>query len=133
MFVCLTYVEIHFKKPVTGERAAALKAMCPLDVFDIEDMGSGSGSSSTSSDAKAVAARPRDCTMCRECIRTGDWADYIELRRISDHFIFSVETVGCLAPERIVRDVSTFISWKSCSIYIYIPYSNCGLFLFFFL
>jgi hypothetical protein len=76
--------------------------MCPLDVFDIEDMGGG--------DYKAVAARPRDCTMCRECIRTDDWSDYIELRRISDHFIFSVESVGCLAPERIVRDVSICVS-----------------------
>jgi DNA-directed RNA polymerase alpha subunit len=47
--------------------------------------------------------------MCRECIRTDDWSDYIELRRISDHFIFSVESVGCLAPERIVRDVSILV------------------------
>ena len=52
--------EIVFPQPVTGELAQELKEMCPLEVFDIEDMGGV---------ATAVAKRPRDCTMCRECIR----------------------------------------------------------------
>ena len=70
--------------------------MCPMDVFDIEDVRRV---------PTAVAARPRECTMCRECIRTGDWSEYVELRRVANHFIFKVESVGALAPEVIVAEV----------------------------
>jgi DNA-directed RNA polymerase I and III subunit RPAC1 len=70
-----------------------------MDVFDIEDVHRV---------PTAVAARPRECTMCRECIRTGDWSEYVELRRVANHFIFKVETVGALAPEVIVAEVNCF-------------------------
>lgn len=60
--------------------------MCPMNVFDIEDLGnaevsgkkgkgaksskpSASGTEEQSATARAVVARPRDCTMCRECVR----------------------------------------------------------------
>ena len=89
--------DIRFLKRVTGERATELKSMCPLNVFDIEDIRGK---------PTAVAARPRDCTMCRECIRTGDWNEYVELRRTADHFIFKVESVGAIPPQEIVREVS---------------------------
>ncbi len=70
--------------------------MCPLQVFDIEDIGGV---------AHAKVARPRDCTMCRECIRTKDWSEYVDLRRVANHFIFSVESSGCLPPEILVQEV----------------------------
>lgn len=81
-----------------GEAARELKAMCPMNVFDIEDMGGGRGPA-------AVVARPRDCTMCRECIRQEGWSDKVKLRRKADHFLFSVESTGSLAPETIVLEV----------------------------
>lgn len=64
---------------VRDELARELKAKCPLDVFDIEDIGSGS--------VQATVARPRDCTMCRECIRDPEWSERVKLGRINDHFI----------------------------------------------
>lgn len=36
---------------------------------------------------QAVVARPRDCTMCRECIRDPEREKRIKLRRVRDHFI----------------------------------------------
>jgi len=51
-------------------------------VFDIEDVG-GVGT--------AVAARPRSCSMCRECIREPQWDERVKLSRVKDHFIFSIE------------------------------------------
>lgn len=63
-----------------GEKAEKLKAKCPMKVFDIEDSGS------------IVVARPRDCTMCRECIieRGGDgsseWSEKIKLLRDGSYF-----------------------------------------------
>lgn len=70
--------------------------MCPLDVFDIEDLGGK---------PTATVARPRDCTMCRECIRQEGWADRVLLRRVADHFIFTVESTGCIPPVEIVKQV----------------------------
>jgi DNA-directed RNA polymerase I and III subunit RPAC1 len=78
--------------------------MCPLQVFDIEDMGGVQ---------TAVAARPRDCTMCRECIRKEGWAEKVELRRQADHFIFSVESVGQLDPALIVKQSIAILKEKS--------------------
>jgi hypothetical protein len=71
-----------------------------MQVFDIEDIVGV---------PTAVVARPRDCTMCRECIRTDNWSERVQLRRKADHFLFSVESVGSLAPEVIVREVSEYI------------------------
>ena len=51
--------------------------------IDIEDLGKGQ--------RQAVAARPRDCTMCRECVRRPGWAETVRLSRVPNHFIFSVE------------------------------------------
>ena len=79
-----------------------------MNVFDIEDIGGDNNSSkagrgkkstkpSTSSSnsssatdegvsptATAVVARPRDCTMCRECVRHVDagWEQRVQVRRL---------------------------------------------------
>lgn len=96
--------EIVLTQKITGEKAIELKNKCPMQVFDIEDLGGVS---------TAVVARPRDCTMCRECIRTEDWAEKVQLKRKADHFLFSVETAGSLAPEFIVRDAISILKDKS--------------------
>lgn len=36
---------------------------------------------------KGVVKRPRDCTLCRECIRKPEQARRIKLEQVSDHFI----------------------------------------------
>ncbi|KAJ8611980.1 hypothetical protein CTAYLR_004377 [Chrysophaeum taylorii] len=106
---------IDLVKPVEGDRATALKNRCPLDVFDIEDIVSDDGPPAS----RAVVARPRDCTMCRECIRRiddvpfgDDMADYVKLKRHADFFLFKVETAGQLAPLRIVHDAIAILKAK---------------------
>lgn len=64
---------------------------CPMKVFDIED-------------DQVIVKKPRDCTMCRECIRDEGWENYVNLSRIKDHFIFSIESVGIYSPEEIFRE-----------------------------
>lgn len=78
--------------------------MCPMEVFDIEDLGMG---------PEAVVARPRDCTICRECIRKDGWSEKVEIRRKADHFLFSVESVGAIKPEVIVRDAISILKEKA--------------------
>ena len=88
--------KIDFAEPIKGDLAEELKEMCPMNVFDIEDLGSKGGKT-------AVVSRPRDCTMCRECIRKEGWTDRVQLKRVADHFIFRVESVGSISPEKIVQ------------------------------
>ena len=79
-----------------------LRNLCPRNVFDIEG-------------DRVVASRPRDCSMCRECImdqrvnktfgrkikvngpngtKLMKYAQFIKLRKRRDHFIFSIENIG---------------------------------------
>ncbi|CAI5998846.1 unnamed protein product [Closterium sp. NIES-65] len=87
---------VVFRKAVEGEMAEQLVAKCPMNVFDIEDMGNGI--------QRATAPRARNCTVCRECIREEGWGDYIQLRRKRDHFIFSVMSMGALPPNVLFTD-----------------------------
>ena len=45
---------------------------------------------------QAVVARPRDCTVCRECIRPAEWQDHVKIERINDHYICEL----CVSKER---------------------------------
>ncbi|CAM9179157.1 unnamed protein product [Choristocarpus tenellus] len=83
--------KITLKKELRGEEANRLIEKCPMNVFDIEDLGGG--------EPVAKVARPRDCTMCRECIREVGWGEKVSLERVADHFIFSIESVGALPPK----------------------------------
>lgn len=76
---------------VKGRHAQELVKICPMNVFDIED-------------DEAIVARPRDCTMCRECIRTDEWEKKVSLERLKNHYIFSIESVGMMRPEDIFRE-----------------------------
>lgn len=83
--------EIRLKQELRGETAQDLVNMCPANVFDIED-------------DKAIVARPRDCTMCRECIRLPEWDERVELLRKRDHFIFDIESTGALPAATLVTE-----------------------------
>lgn len=97
--------DIILTRPIKNEEAYELQNKCPMQVFDIEDLGKG--------EVQAKVARPRDCTMCRECIRLDDWSEKVQLKRKADHFLFSVETVGSLAPEVIVREGISILKEKA--------------------
>ena len=118
--------DIRLLQPVTDTDADQLKAMCPMGVFDIEDIGGGgvvkkgsrsssssSNSSSSGNSRVAVVKNPRDCTMCRECIRLEGWSDKVQLNRTADHFIFTVESTGCMPPETIVREALAVLKNKA--------------------
>ncbi|CAI5980493.1 unnamed protein product [Closterium sp. NIES-64] len=96
---------VVFRKAVEGEMAEQLVAKCPMNVFDIEDMGNGI--------QRATAPRARNCTVCRECIREEGWGDYIQLRRKRDHFIFSVESTGALPPNVLFTEAVKLLESKA--------------------
>jgi len=92
--------EIVLREEITGAAAEELVAKCPMKVFDIEDLPV----------KQAIVKRPRNCTMCRECIREPEWDRRIKLLRVKDHFIFSIESTGILPPDALfVEAVKVFM------------------------
>eukprot|EP00736_Rhodelphis_marinus_P001137 Rmarinus@m.3736 len=85
---------IELDRDFVDDEAEVLVSSCPMKVFDYEDFGASK---------RAVVARPRDCTVCRECVRH-DWSTGVKLMRQRDHFIFSIETTGALPPEVLFRE-----------------------------
>ncbi|XP_074568242.1 uncharacterized protein LOC141824808 [Curcuma longa] len=88
---------------VKGQDAEKLVKKCPVNVFDIEDLGNG--------DKKAVVANPRACTLCRECIR-GAKEELVELKRVRDHCIFTIESAGGLPPEELFIEAVKILEEK---------------------
>ena len=98
--------EINIVKETAGDRARELVRKCPMNVFDIEELGGSGG------EERAVVSRPRNCTMCRECIRGDDWSERVQLRRVRDHYIFSVETTGAYTPANVVKEAIKILRAK---------------------
>jgi len=95
--------DIQLTKEIKGAEAKAIHASCPMGVFDIEDIGSKK--------ERLSVARPRSCTMCRECVRPKENQKLIKLLRKRDHFIFSVESTGALKPAVLVEEaIKIFIA-----------------------
>ncbi|XP_074320115.1 uncharacterized protein LOC141656924 [Silene latifolia] len=95
--------EVVLLQDVCDERAEQLIKKCPANVFDIEDTPAG---------RKATAARPRACTLCRECIQEEGWAEYVALRRKKDHFIFTIESTGALPPDVLFTEAVKILEEK---------------------
>lgn len=62
---------------------------------------------------KAVVARPRNCTTCRECVRENGWDERIELLRDNQHFIFSIESTGVMPARSIMLEAVRILAQKA--------------------
>lgn len=95
--------EVNLMEDIQGKLAEELVKKCPVGVFDIEDMGSVK---------KARVARPRNCTLCRECVRGDGWDKRVQLTRVKDHFIFTIESTGALRPEVLFTEAIKILNEK---------------------
>lgn len=91
--------EVSIPKQPDEKDAQKIKNICPADVFDLEE-------------GVIKAARPMNCTMCRECIREESLSQQVELTRNRNHFIFDVESTGALLASRLVQDALGVITRK---------------------
>lgn len=89
----MPHIEILDK--ITGDKAQELVNTCPMGVYDIEDIGG---------QKQAVVSKPFDCTMCRECIRNENFTKSIDLGKVRNHYIFTIEAVGMLSPVDIFKE-----------------------------
>jgi len=88
--------EIVLKKDFVGEEADDLAACFNPGVIIVEQGGDGV--------RRARVGDARACTMTREVYRHAHLAPYVELKRIRDHFIFSVESTGAMPAATLVTE-----------------------------
>ncbi|KAI4303750.1 hypothetical protein MLD38_039346 [Melastoma candidum] len=96
--------EVVLNEDIKGDMAEELVKKCPASVFDIEELANGK--------KRATVARPRACTLCRECVRDDEWERRISLCRVKDHFIFTIESVGALPPEVLFTEAVKILEDK---------------------
>lgn len=87
---------------IKGADAQELKALCPMGVFDIEDIGK-----------TAVVKNAEKCTTCRECIRPDKFKEKVYLGKQKDVFEFTVESIGIYKPEEIVVEAISKLKEKA--------------------
>ena len=108
---------IQLKEEISGEPAERLAKCFSPGVIELvpqkqasanskNKSSSSSSSSGSHKDAPMVArvANPRLDTVSREVLRHADLTDKVELARVRDHFIFSVEGTGVMPVELIVGE-----------------------------
>ena len=97
--------DIRIVQPIENEDAKELKALCPLGVFDIEDLGKNK--------TRAVVSNQDKCTTCRECVRHEKFASRIDLGKKKDVFEFHVESLGIYKPEQLVIEALSKLKEKA--------------------
>ena len=90
---------VRFSRPVQGSEARDLVKLCPKKVFDLEDAGN------------AFVADERACSTCRLCIEK--FPDAVDLGKIRDSFLFTVESTGCMPPAEIAAEAISILKTKA--------------------
>jgi len=121
--VCTAYYrnlpDIRFTgAPIVNEEAEELKRVCPMGVFDIEDLGK-KGKKAVIKDGGIA------CTTCRECIRDERFAKRVDLGKHKEEFEFHVETVGIYTPDDLV--IEALAKLKEKAVFWYDQVSKEGL------
>uniref|UniRef100_A0A2R5LKD1 DNA-directed RNA polymerases I and III subunit RPAC1 n=1 Tax=Ornithodoros turicata TaxID=34597 RepID=A0A2R5LKD1_9ACAR len=101
--------QITLLREVEGEQAERLKGSFSEGVIDIEETGDGRKV------AKVANARVDTCS--RNVFRFEDLKDAVELTRVKDHFIFSVESTGALPPNVLVTEAIKVLMGK-CQLFL---------------
>ena len=78
---------IDIKQPILGADAKKFARCFPRGVIELED-------DAESGQKKAVVKNPMKDTVSRECLRHDEFKDKVQLGRVRDHFIFSIESTG---------------------------------------
>ena len=93
--------KIEINSPITGEDAKKFANCFAPGVISIDKKGSA-----TVNDA-------RYDTMSRECLRHPEFKEKVVLKRVPDHFIFQIESVGFFSPDQIVLESIKILAEKA--------------------
>lgn len=78
--VSTAYYKLMPKIELAEGAPQELKAICPMGVFDIEEIGKSKAK-------QVIVANPKNCTTCRECLRHENTQKFVQLKKVRDHFI----------------------------------------------
>ncbi|XP_062589109.1 inactive tyrosine-protein kinase 7-like [Saccostrea cucullata] len=101
--------EINLKTRITGALAEKLQSCFSPGVIAIDKING---------EKVARVENPRKDTCSREVFRHDDLKDLVELKKIRDHFIFSVESTGILAPDILVEEAIKVLM-KKCQDFLF--------------
>lgn len=94
---------ITFSSPIEGEDAHELAALCPMGVFGVKK----------NKKKEEIAIEDiYNCTMCRECIRPDKFNEKIVLGKEKRKYIFTIESVGVIKPEKLFLDALQVVRSK---------------------
>ncbi|CAF0936789.1 unnamed protein product [Adineta ricciae] len=96
--------EIILKEPIYDQDAEELQKCFTQGVIELEDDKNGR--------RRAVVAKPRLDMCSREALRHPEFKDCIELNKIRDHFIFSIESAGAVPPDQLFIDAIKLLMSK---------------------
>lgn len=96
---------VKLREDITNEEADAMKATCPVGVFDIEEVGKGK--------RLLRVAHQSKCTTCRACIADPKNEKKIELLKELNHYEFTIESVGTIDPLHIFLKAIEILSQKA--------------------
>jgi len=88
--------DIIITKPILGKDAEKFQKCFPEGVVEVFTNKNG--------EKEARVVNPRKDTVSRECLRHAEFKDKVKLTRVRDHFIFNVESVGAIPPQRLLPD-----------------------------
>uniref|UniRef100_A0A0N5B736 DNA-directed RNA polymerases I and III subunit RPAC1 n=1 Tax=Strongyloides papillosus TaxID=174720 RepID=A0A0N5B736_STREA len=95
---------ITLKEDVYGDAAYKFQGCFSEGVVDVVESERG---------PKAVVVNARNDLCSRNVLRHDEFKDIVELGRIKNHFIFSVESTGALKAEELVVEACKIIQWKA--------------------
>lgn len=99
---------IEFFKPVYDKHAEILTNLYEPGVFSLKDCDPDEAPHKV----KAILRNPYACTMSRNFMRDPILKESIRMTRISNHFIFSVESVGMMKPGVILAEALRILQSK---------------------
>ena len=95
---------IKITNPITGADAKKFQRCFPRGVIALSSEGG---------EEKAVVADPMKDTVSRECLRHDEFKDKVQLGRIRDHFIFSIESTGQFESDELFLDSVRLLKAKA--------------------
>ena len=103
MFIYRLHPTIELKEEISGKSAEKLQACFPPGVIDINKKG-----------VAKVGANLRNDVISREVYRHDDLKDKVQLGRLKEHFIFTIESTGALDAKTLFM-MATQILIEKCS------------------
>jgi len=97
---------IKIREPILGADAKKFARCFPKGVIGLED-------DEETGEKKAVVKDTMKDTVSRECLRHDEFKDKVELGRIRDHFIFSVESTGQYPSDEIFLESVRILKEKA--------------------